>query len=187
MNAVNLQEQQAILAGAAQELSMLQASFTAAMRHFASAVSVVTVEHQGQRSGFTATSVSSFCASPPTVLISTKQTSSSAQLLQGAKRFAVNLLAPEHQAIAQRFTGFRGETGEERYAKAQWLEHEDGGAPVLADSLVALDCEADEILERHGHLLIFGRVCAIHAPAQVVQQSPLIYWQGQYRQLGAVL
>ena len=89
--------------------------------------------------------------------------------------------------IAQRFTGFRGETGEERYAKAQWLEHEDGGAPVLADSLVALDCEVDEILERHGHLLIFGRVCAIHAPAQVVQQAPLIYWQGQYRQLGAVL
>lgn len=186
MNAVNAKEQQAIQAGAEQEASTLQASFIAAMRQFASAVSVVTVEHQGQRSGFTATSISSFCASPPTVLISTKQTSSSAQLLQGAKCFAVNLLAPEHHAIALRFTGFRGETGQARYAHAQWRTH-DGAPPVLSDSLVALDCEVDEILQRHGHCLIFGRVRAIYAPEPVMEQAPLLYWQGQYRQLGAKL
>ena len=187
MNAVNPPEQAAI-----EQLDqhLLPTTFAQAMRHFASAVSVVTVEHQGRRSGFTATSVASFCASPPTLLVSTQACSSSAHLLAGSRRFAVNLLAPQDQAVAQRFTGFGGEQGEQRYQQAQWLQASAGGAPLLASSVVALDCCVEETLERHGQLLVFGRVLAIHAPqppnVQAVQ-PPLLYWQGQYRQLGEAL
>ena len=174
----------------------LSRSFTQAMRQFASAVSVITVEHEGQRSGFTATSVSSFCAEPPTLLISTRQSSSSAALLLASGCFGVNLLAPEHQALAQRFTGFGGETGEQRYAGARWLQASAGGAPLLADSVLAFDCSVDECLQRHGHLLIFGRVRALHQPlaegadmSEAAQRAraPLLYWQGRYQQLGAAL
>ncbi len=93
-------------------LEMLQQSFKQAMRGFAGAVSVVTVADpldERERSGFTATSVSSFSTTPPMVVASMKATSSSAELMQRTRRFGVNLLREEQQAIAQRFTGFGGE------------------------------------------------------------------------------
>ena len=129
MNTIDPREQGALQAAAAAE--QLRRQFTQAMRGFASAVTVITVAHGGQRSGYTATSVSSFCAEPPTVLVSTTETSSSAALITGSGRYAVNLLGPGHKAVAQRFTGFGGETGEQRYAGADWLQLSPGGAPVL--------------------------------------------------------
>ena len=87
MNTIDPREQGALQAAAAAE--QLRRQFTQAMRGFASAVTVITVAHGGQRSGYTATSVSSFCAEPPTVLVSTKETSSSAALITGSGRFAV--------------------------------------------------------------------------------------------------
>ena len=183
MNTIDPREQGALQAAAAAE--QLRRQFTQAMRGFASAVTVITVAHGGQRSGYTATSVSSFCAEPPTVLVSTKETSSSAALITGSGRFAVNLLGPGHKAVAQRFTGFGGETGEQRYAGVDWLQLSPGGAPVLRDSVVALDCSVDEVMARHGHLLLFGRVHAIHAPQP--EQPPLLYWQGAYQSMGSLL
>jgi flavin reductase (DIM6/NTAB) family NADH-FMN oxidoreductase RutF len=89
---------------------VLSAYFVQAMRGFAGAVCVVTVADGDERSGFTATSVSSFSAQPPMVVASMKATSSSAGLLERTRRFGVNLLRAEQRAIAERFTGFRDES-----------------------------------------------------------------------------
>lgn len=160
---------------------VLQRSFKQAMRGFAGAVCVVTVADGEARSGFTATSVSSFSALPPMVVASMKADSSSAGLLAKTRRFGVNRLGPQQQAIAERFTGFRGEQGEARYGAERWTQLLADGAPVLGESVVALDCEAEELIERHGHILILGRVRAIAADVSAPQ--PLVYWQGQYTQL----
>jgi len=167
-----------------QALEALQQSFKQAMRGFAGAVSVVTVADPldaRERSGFTATSVSSFSATPPMVVASMKATSSSAGLLERTRRFGVNLLREEQQAIAQRFTGFGGEAGVERYGSDAWTQLLADGAPVLADAVVAMDCEVDELLERHGHILIIGRVREIRVAQEA--PSPLLYWQGRYARL----
>lgn len=162
-------------------LDDLQHDFKLAMRGFAGAVSVVTVADGAERTGFTATSVSSFSAEPPLLVASTRQTSSSAALLRRTRRFGVNLLGAEHEEIARRFTGFGGETGSARYGSNAWTRLSPDGPPVLADSVVAMDCEAEELLERHGHILIFGRVRAVHLAKHMPQ--PLLYWQGRYTRL----
>jgi flavin reductase (DIM6/NTAB) family NADH-FMN oxidoreductase RutF len=162
-------------------MAALQQQFKQAMRGFAGAVTVVTVAEGEERSGFTATSVSSFSAQPPMVVASMKATSSSAGLLQSTRRFGVNLLRVEQQAIAQRFTGFGGEAGAARYGSDAWTQLTRDGAPVLADAVVAMDCEAEELLERHGHILIIGRVRAVHVAEQA--PAPLLYWQGRYTRL----
>jgi flavin reductase (DIM6/NTAB) family NADH-FMN oxidoreductase RutF len=167
--------------GEASSAETLQRSFRQAMRGFAGAVCVVTVTDGEARSGFTATSVSSFSASPPMLVASMKADSSSAGLLAKTRRFGVNLLRPQQQAIAERFTGFRGEQGEARYGAERWTQLMADGAPVLGDSAVALDCEAEELIERYGHILILGRVRAIVVDGSAPQ--PLVYWQGQYTQL----
>lgn len=159
----------------------LSSRFVEAMRGFAGAVCVVTVAEGKQRSGFTATSVSSFSAQPPMVVASMKATSSSAGLLERTRRFGVNLLRAEQRAIAERFTGFRGEKGEARYGDDEWVHAIPDGAPLLADSVVAMDCEVEELIVRHGHLLIIGRVRAVNRDETAPR--PLVYWQGQYTAL----
>jgi flavin reductase (DIM6/NTAB) family NADH-FMN oxidoreductase RutF len=156
----------------------LSRRFVEAMRGFAGAVCVVTVADGDERSGFTATSVSSFSAQPPVVVASMKETSSSAQLLERTRRFGVNLLRAEQRAIAERFTGFRGEQGEARYGDDDWVHMTADGAPLLADSVVAMDCEVEELIARHGHLLVIGRVRAVVHDESVPR--PLVYWRGQY-------
>jgi flavin reductase (DIM6/NTAB) family NADH-FMN oxidoreductase RutF len=166
-------------------LEQLQRDFKLAMRGFAGAVSVVTVADGTERSGYTATSVQSFSALPPMILASTRQSGSSAPLLRRTRRFGVNLLRVEHADIAQRFTGFGGEQGDARYGDARWMQLTDDGAPLLTDSVVAMDCEADELLERYGQILILGRVRALRIAQSNPQ--PLLYWQGQYARLAETL
>jgi flavin reductase (DIM6/NTAB) family NADH-FMN oxidoreductase RutF len=163
----------------------LSKRFVQAMRGFAGAVCVVTVADDDERSGFTATSVSSFSAEPPMVVASLKASSSSAGLLARTRRFGVNLLRAEHRAIAERFTGFRGERGAARYGNDEWVQMTPDGAPLLADSVVAMDCEVEELLVRHGHILVIGRVRALARDESA--PNPLVYWQGQYTALAEPL
>ncbi|QGZ66920.1 flavin reductase [Paraburkholderia acidisoli] len=163
---------------AIEDAAALSCNFVKAMRGFAGAVCVVTVADGEQRSGFTATSVSSFSAQPPMVVASMKATSSSAALLERTRRFGVNLLRADQRAIAERFTGFRGEEGEARYGDDEWVHISTQGAPLLVESAVAMDCEVDELIVRHGHLLVIGRVRAVLRDESVPR--PLVYWQGRY-------
>src|SRR5262249_15040591 len=102
-------------------------------------------------------------------------------LLRRTRRFGVNLLREEQQDVAQRFTGFGGERGAARYGRNQWTQLTAQGAPLLADAVVAMDCEVDELLERHGQILIIGPVRALLLPDSMPQ--PLLYWQGRYTRL----
>lgn len=163
---------------AMESAAVLSCNFVQAMRGFAGAVCVITVTDGEQRSGFTATSVSSFSAQPPMLVASMKATSSSAALLVRSRRFGVNLLRADQRAIAERFTGFRGEEGEARYGNDEWVRIAAHGAPLLVESAVAMDCEAEELIVRHGHVLVIGRVRAVLRDETMPQ--PLVYWQGRY-------
>ncbi|SOY44389.1 Flavin reductase-like, FMN-binding protein (fragment) [Cupriavidus taiwanensis] len=46
----------------------------------------------------------------------------------------------------------------ERYDSDAWTQWQADGAPAPADAVVAMDFEVDELVERHGHFLIIGRV-----------------------------
>jgi flavin reductase (DIM6/NTAB) family NADH-FMN oxidoreductase RutF len=51
------------------------------------------------------------------------------------------------------------------------------GALALADALAAIDCEVEEFVERHSHVIVFG---AVRAVAVRSSSPPLIYCQGGY-------
>ena len=54
------------------------------------------------------------------------------------------------------------------------------GAAILKDALVGIACIVEEILRRHGHAIVIGRVRAVQMQSS---GHPLVYWQGTYRQL----
>lgn len=153
--------------------------FKSSMRHLAGAVSVITVGVGDDRTGFTATSVTSLSAEVPTVLVSLNRSSSSWPVLQRHQRFCVNVLAHDQQHVAQSFAGHGGRSGAERYQDAEWLELATGTA-ALEGALTALDCELDEAVQMHSHAILIGRVRAITIRKEA---APLLYWNGAFRHL----
>ncbi len=89
--------------------------FKLAMRNLAGAVSVITVGTGLKRTGFTATSVSSFSAEPPVLLVSLNKSSSSWEVLRDAASFGVNILTQAQSGVADRFAGRGGIKGNDRY------------------------------------------------------------------------
>jgi flavin reductase (DIM6/NTAB) family NADH-FMN oxidoreductase RutF len=150
------------------------------MRHLASGVCVVTLGEGEARTGLTATSVSSLSVEPPTMLVSVNRSSSSWGALASAKAFGINVLACEHQDVADRFAGRGGERGAARYAGRRWFTLH-SGVGLLSGAVAAFDCEVEEIIERHTHGIVIGRVKGLVAPGG---PSALLYWRGAYDQLG---
>ena len=51
------------------------------------------------------------------------------------------------------------------------------GVPLLAGALAAIDCEVEDIVERHSHAIVIGRVLDVAVSART---AALAYWQGRY-------
>lgn len=139
-----------------------------------------TVGQGSDRTGSTATSVESLSVEPPRLLLCVSESSSSWKELQKCPYFGVNILRAGHLGLADQFAGRGGLQGADRFRGAQWTTLLSEGAAILKDALAGVDCVTEELLPRHGHVIIIGRVRAIllHADGQ-----PLLYWQSAYRQI----
>ncbi|MFZ2157435.1 MAG: flavin reductase family protein [Bradyrhizobium sp.] len=150
--------------------------FRGAMRHLAGGVSVITAGRARDITGMTVTSVSSLAVDPPSLIVSINRGSSSWPLLKRYGVFGVNILTADQINIAERFTGKDGLKGAERFSGVEWTTLA-SGVPLLAGALVAADCEVEDIVERHSHAIVIGRVLDIRVSART---AALAYWQGQY-------
>jgi flavin reductase (DIM6/NTAB) family NADH-FMN oxidoreductase RutF len=150
--------------------------FRGAMRHLAGGVSVITVGRGKDITGMTVTSVSSLSVEPPTLIVCVNRESSSWPLLKQHGFFGVNILTSDQLEIAERFAGKDGLKGAARFAGAQWSARV-SGVPLLAGALAAIDCEVEDIVERHSHAIVIGRVLDLQLSPRT---AALAYWQGQY-------
>ena len=150
--------------------------FRGAMRHLTGGVSVITVGAGKDITGMTVTSVSSLSVEPPTLIVSINRESSSWPLLKRHGFFGVNILTADQLDVAERFTGKGGLKGADRFAGAQWTTRV-SGVPLLVGALSAIDCEAEDIIERHSHAIVIGRVLDLQTSQRT---AALAYWQGRY-------
>src|SRR5712671_4451174 len=150
--------------------------FRSAMRRLAGGVSVVTAGRGTDIGGMTVTSVSSLSVDPPSLIVSINRSASSWPLLKRYGFFGVNILNADQLDIAERFTGKDGLKGADRFAGAKWVTRA-SGVPLLVGALAAADCEVEEIVERHSHVIVIGRVLDLQVSKRT---AALAYWQGQY-------
>lgn len=146
-----------------------------ALRALAGGVSVITAGRGDDRTGATVTSATGLSMDPPTMIVSINKNSSSWPVIQRHGHFCVNILADGQQSVANRFAGVGGIKGQARYEGAEWTTLV-SGAPVLVDALSAIDCEVEEIIERHSHAIILGRALAVLNG----DGEPLVYQNGGY-------
>jgi flavin reductase (DIM6/NTAB) family NADH-FMN oxidoreductase RutF len=146
-----------------------------ALRTLGGGVSVITAGEGAERSGATVTSATALSVDPPRMLVSLNRSSSTWPVVERYRHFAVNVIGAEHQEVANRFAGVGGLRGSERYLGAEWTRLA-SGAPVLEDAVAALDCEVEEVIERHSHAIVIGRVLSIRLRGG----NSLLYQNGRY-------
>jgi flavin reductase (DIM6/NTAB) family NADH-FMN oxidoreductase RutF len=146
------------------------------MRRLAGGVSVITAGRGKDISGMTVTSVSSLSVDPPALIVSINRDASSWPLVKRYGVFGVNILTSDQIDIAERFTGKGGLKGAARFAGAAWTARA-SGVPLLVGALAAIDCEVEDVVERHSHAIVIGRVLAI---AVSKRSAALAYWHGRY-------
>ena len=158
------------------EREISPADFRGAMRQLTGGVSVITAGRGKDISGMTVTSVSSLSVEPATLIVSINREASSWPLVKRYGFFGVNILTSDQLDIAERFTGKGGLKGAERFAGAEWTTRA-SGVPLLAGALAAIDCEVEDMIERHSHAIVIGRVLDLQLSTRT---AALAYWQGQY-------
>lgn len=146
------------------------------MRLLAGGVTIVASSFDGARSGLTATAVCSLALAPPRILASINVQGDTFGIVSRSRCMSVNLLSLEHERLALRFATKRAMLNEDRFGAGEWVQRVTG-APVLADSLAALDCRVTEIIPLDSHAILIGVVeDVIFGPAR----PPLIHFDTQF-------
>jgi flavin reductase len=155
-------------------------TFKLGFRRLASGVSCVTTRWNGQQHGFVATSVSSLCGDPPTLIVCVNRTVSSHDPISESGILCVNVLCHGDHAIAALFGD--KDRRQSRFSGPGWTEMTTG-SPVLREALVAFDCVIDARLPYGTHTIFIARIVdALVSNSSA--ESPLLYFDGSFRELG---
>lgn len=147
--------------------------FRAALGMFATGVTIVTARGaDGALVGLTANSFNSVSLNPPLVLWSLAQRAGSMPVFARGSHYAINILAAEQKALAERFAM----RDIDRFAGVAWREGA-GGAPVLEGVAAVFECANRSQYEEGDHIIFVGEVerCEARRGAQ-----PLIFHGGRY-------
>jgi flavin reductase (DIM6/NTAB) family NADH-FMN oxidoreductase RutF len=126
--------------------------FREAMAHLASGVAVVTARRDdGVPCGIAATSLVSYSARPPSLLVSIWHGSRCHDALADCERFGVHLLRSDEIELAHRFADRQSQ---DKFAGLDWSW--DGDVPELAGSLAYLRCRRAENFVRYDHTILIG-------------------------------
>ena len=140
--------------------------FQEAMASLASGVSVVTARRaDGEPCGLAATSVSSYSANPPSLLVSVAHDSRCHDALANAEHFGVHILHAGEEPVARVFAG----RGDDKFAGLDWRW--DDNVPELAGALAYLRCRRVESLSRYDHTILIGDLDG----GRLEQGEPLLY------------
>jgi flavin reductase (DIM6/NTAB) family NADH-FMN oxidoreductase RutF len=148
--------------------------FREAMADLCSGVAVITARRDDEQPcGLVATSVSSFSAEPPSVLVSVAHSSRCHSTLAEGRHFGVHVLTSEQEPLAHEFAG----RGDDKFAGVDWSW--DDGVPRIAGVLAYLRCRRSALFEMYDHSLLVGDVTggALIAAAPLVYMSRSLRWR----------
>ena len=140
---------------------------------FATGVTIVTARTPaGALIGLTANSFNSLSLSPPLVLWSLSQAAGSMPALSTGSHYAINVLAADQKALAQRFAGRR----DDRWDGVAYTEGA-SGAPLISGAAASFECFNRSRYEEGDHVIFVGEVerCS-HQPGA----APLLFHGGKF-------
>lgn len=151
------------------------------MGRFVTGVTVVTSMVQTQAGahpwGTTVNAFTSVSLDPPLVLVCIGRERSIHDVIAGAGRFAVNILAEESQGLSDCFAGAPSEMPRSAFCDAVYRTGRTG-VPILEAAVAHLECAVERVLDAGDHTIYLARV--IDLGVSEVHPLPLLYYRGRY-------
>jgi flavin reductase (DIM6/NTAB) family NADH-FMN oxidoreductase RutF len=161
-------------------MSVTQADFRKAMGCFATGVTVITVDYDGEVHGMTANAFTSVSLDPLLVLVCVDHRTRTHAHLHAKKRFGVNVLAEGQRAISEYYalpTQTHQHAEREVGARFDRTSH---GTPVLHGALAYLECRLHTAQDAGDHTIFI----AVVEDVVVHDGNPLLYFRTTYRRIG---
>ncbi len=146
--------------------------FRNALGRFATGVTVITTELEGQPHGMTANAFMSVSLNPPLVLVAVDNRAALRPLLPQSGRYGVSILAEDQENLSNHFAARKVEGLQVSFIYKHRM-------PVLAGAAVHLVCRLVETHPAGDHSLYVGQVEFI----EWRDARPLVFYAGKYRYL----
>jgi flavin reductase (DIM6/NTAB) family NADH-FMN oxidoreductase RutF len=144
--------------------------FRDAMGKFATGVTVLLTENEGEKHGMTANGFMSVSLDPKLVVISIGHKAKFLEKVSQSKKFTVNILAEDQERYSRHFAG-RPEEKVEFETLAE--------LPVLKGAVAQIACEVVSNHVEGDHTLFIGKVVDL----RLEDKNPLLFFSGKYRTL----
>ncbi|MEJ0008125.1 MAG: flavin reductase family protein [Steroidobacteraceae bacterium] len=141
---------------------------------FATGVTIVVAEVQGQIHAMTANAVTSVSLDPLLMLFCPSRKARIAQDLPGLTHFSINILRQDQQALSTYFAG-----GWKDSAPPPFRFIDSPAGPRLEGALASIGCRTHSITEAGDHFLVLGEVIYLHTGS--TPHQPLLFVAGKYR------
>lgn len=152
-------------------------AFRTALGHYASGITIIGGFDGIEPIGFTCQSFYSVSVAPPLVSFSVMTSSTSYPRIRETGKFAVNVLSHSQIDVSNQFAS----KGTDKWAGVDWSLTKNRN-PIIADTLMWLDCDIYAEHEAGDHYIVVGRVNEM-STAEWHGDEPLLYFKGQYRHL----
>lgn len=148
------------------------AAFKATFGRFATGVSVVTCQPEGEPPiGVTINALASVSLNPALAMFCLEERSHTLSAFLSAGHFALNILAEDQANLSNRFAVDHAITA------ADPVETWESGAPILKSSLSVADCVLLDTFGGGDHVILLGRVVQVGYREDA---APLLYYGGGY-------
>lgn len=146
--------------------------FRSVMGRFATGITVITTEVDGEVFGMTANAFMAGSLTPPLCVISVARTARMYERLLSTRRFGVSFLSTAQLALSDHFARRRQMQAMPELAYINEM-------PVLAQAVAALAANVVATTDCGDHLLFIGQIIGM----QAAEEQPLLYYRGQYSAL----
>src|SRR6266702_3874206 len=161
-------------------MSLSTAEFRKAMGCFATGVTIITVDLDGEVHGMTANAFASVSLDPMLVLVCVDHSTRTHSHLHAKKRFGINVLCADQRAISEYYArAERTHENAEAEAGARF-ERTRHGTPVFQGSLGYLECWLESAQLAGDHTIFIAEVVDV----VVREGEPLLFFRGKYRKVG---
>jgi flavin reductase (DIM6/NTAB) family NADH-FMN oxidoreductase RutF len=161
-------------------MSLSPAEFRKAMGCFATGVTIVTLDLDGEVHGMTANAFASVSLDPPLLLVCVDHSARTHAHLHAKKRFGINILAEQQKVISEYYARpihVHERAEEEAGARFERTAH---GTPILHGALAYLECRLQSTQEAGDHTIFIAEV----EDMVVRDGEPLLFFRGRYRKIG---
>ena len=159
--------------------TLTQAQFRTALGCFATGVTVITVDREGEVHGMTANAFTSVSLDPMLVLVCVDHRARTHAHLHEKKRFGINVLSESQRAISEYYARST-ETHQHAEDAGARFDRTRHGTPVLQGALAYLECRLQTAHEAGDHTIFLAAVENV----VVHEGNPLLFFRGKYQGIG---